>query len=770
MSRARTRIAVLVAAGLLAVAQQSARPGAEPTRKERLAALSEEDRRWLTEFVAPIILPQEEKVFLELNEEHQRERFKREFWARREKDNLQPPLGPGYQMRYTELRRLADEVYDGWTQEAGRMVLRYGEPADIHKADFCGTVFRDLEVWTYANSGPTSGRMQFLFYRPQSLMPRRLWTVGTSDNDVFVPGSCRKRFEDLFLDCPESSGVAKAADPCHGSSCSEACDIYRVWTQIKARQGSALGGLTEGARIYAPAQIPLEGIEGVRDMSPTVVDPKARTLGVTGPSGTAPAGTATAATAATPGVVKHKLTAKQMRALTEKLQKKYKDFLELVDLIIAEDERQVFLQISENYQKDSFIDAFWKRRSIDSSGLRTDYRAIHTHRVEMAKEQFRNLYSDRSKIFIISGPPDAVIPIDCPEVFVPLQIWYYERLEALKSKVYLIFYQPYGVGEYKLWMPLDGMNVLYVGGGGPGATGPGARATRIDVTRCFDWRTVQQAISYSQAALGSGPMSMIGVSKLFQPPTVETEGIDRILNMTTDAAAGAVAIAVTRLVRFPELRVNKIGVDLSLMLPRSELKARQLGEEQFYNVDVIGEVVKDERLIDNFKYRFDIPTDEVHADLIPVTVRRYLYPGTYKLVLKIADGNQNAEAHLTEKLTVPEEPDAPPPTVVAAREEGRLAIRKTADHVSLLPSAISILPIARELATGLQRFETKTAEGIRAVDFYLNGNKVMTRTRPPFDADLNLGPLPRKHTIRVVAYGPDGRSIGEDEYIVNEGK
>jgi VWFA-related protein len=46
----------------------------------------------------------------------------------------------------------------------------------------------------------------------------------------------------------------------------------------------------------------------------------------------------------------------------------------------------------------------------------------------------------------------------------------------------------------------------------------------------------------------------------------------------------------------------------------------------------------------------------------------------------------------------------------------------------------------------------------------------MTRTKAPYDADLNLGPLPRKQTIRVVAYGPTGRTVGEDEYIVNEGK
>src|SRR5262249_40869457 len=160
-----------------------------------------------------------------------------------------------------------------------------------------------------------------------------------------------------------------------------------------------------------------------------------------------------------------------------------------------------------------------------------------------------------------------------------------------------------------------------------------------------------------------------------------------------------------------------------VVLPKSELKARELGEDKFYNVDVIGEIVKDERLIDNFKYRFDIPYDEVKSEQIPVTVRRYLYPGQYKLVLKIADSHQNAAAHLTEKLTVPERPDAPPPVVAAARDESRTALKKTAADSSLLPSAIAILPIAKELATGLQRIETRTVEGIRAVDFFLNGSK-----------------------------------------------
>jgi Ca-activated chloride channel family protein len=389
----------------------------------------------------------------------------------------------------------------------------------------------------------------------------------------------------------------------------------------------------------------------------------------------------------------------------------------------------------------------------------------------MAKEQFRHLNTDRAKMLIINGPPDAVVPIDCPEVYVPIQIWYYDRLEVLKSKVYLIFYEPYGVGEYKLWLPLDGENVLQVGGGiGGSATSrsPGGRG-RIDADRCMETRTLRQAMAYSTAALGSGASALAGAGKLFQPPIVEVEGVDQILTMTTELATGSVPLGVVKLVRFPEMRANKIGVDLSLLVSKSDLKARDLGDEKFYNVDVIGEVVKGERLIDNFKYRFDIPTQEVGGEKIPLTVRRYLYPGDYSLVLKVSDGNQSAEGRITDKLTVPEQPDAPPPQVAAARAEGRATVEKARD-LGLLPSAIALLPVAKEIVTGLQRFETRAAEGVKAVDFYLNGSKVMTKTRPPFDADLNLGPLPRKHTIRVVAFGTAGRAVGEDEYIVNEGR
>ena len=758
----------------------SAKPLSE---KERLNALPEDDKKWL-DFVAPILLPAERKAFLELPEQHEREAFKEEFWKRRERDGSSPPLGPGYRRRYEELRELVDSKYDGWPHDAARMVIAQGEPASINPLENCGErgtsqTFRGLEIWTYASSGGLGAGKHYFFYRRNPQEPRRLWTVGTDDSDVFAPGSCRKHFTELEADC-----VPRRGDPCAtvAMACTDACEVYHVWNEINSRQGSRTGGAIEEARVLDPPSVTLEGLDAIKQKSANVTDPNAKPLTVEGPgSPGAPAGQSAASTegktpalptaaqvAAAPAPVHRKLSKKEIRELTEKLPQKYHDFLELVDLIITDQEREVFLQITDDLQRDRFIESFWRRRSTDPRGLRTDYRSVYIQRFQLAQEQFHNMKSDRAKIFLVNGPPDAMIAIDCVDVFVPIQIWYYDRIEVLKSKVYLIFYKQFGTGDYKLWLPLDGNGVL-LGNGMSIGPGGGGGQRRIDVTQCPEWRTVQQAMSYSTAVLGSGAMSMAGASVLFQPPTVETEGVDQILSMTTDLAANAVTLGVAKLVRFPDQRANKIGVDLSVLVPRAELKSRQLGDEVFYNVDVIGEVAKDDRLIDNFKYRFDIPTDEVGGEKIPLTVRRYLYPGEYKLILKVADGNQNAEARITDQLKVPEQPDAPPPLEAAARAQGRAAIEKTKE-AGLLPSAISLIPIAKEIATGLQRFETKAAEGVTAVDFYLNGTKVMTRTRAPFDADLNLGPLPRKHTIRVVAYGPSGRAVGEDEYIVNEGR
>ncbi|MGE5414654.1 MAG: VWA domain-containing protein, partial [Syntrophomonadaceae bacterium] len=727
-------------------------------------------------YVAPIILPEERNLFLQLTEPHQREIFKEDFWKRREQQGLPEPLGPGYRNRYESFREAAETTYGGIKSDTGRMVVLHGEPLNIQEFPNCSNVFRDIAVWTYLKSGggssPLRGQIQYVFYRTTwGSGFWRLWLPTMPETDLLGPATCVRTVAETCrpVGAPATSSSSldtfcpkNATQP----TCDDACAVARVVENDKAQgDGVAVAALSE------PPKVDVEGIEKLAERFPTVGDANAKGLSVQGPGGetavvpSSKNAKATDQTAvAAPAPTHRKLSKKEMHQLEQALPQQYRDFLTLVDIIITPEEKEVFLQITENYQRDKFIEAFWKRRTIDASGIRTDYRAVYTRRVEQAIEEFGDIHNDRAKLFVLAGPPDAVVAIDCQDVYVPIQIWYYERLESLKAKAYLIFYEPYSMPPYKLWLPIDGRGVLLVG---VGTQTMGARP--VDIQRCFEWRSVEQAIQYTTALLGGGAFGLQSLSILFEPPKVETEGVDTILTMTTDLHQGASDIGVAKLVRFPEMRANKMGVDLSLLVPKAELHPRALGEESFYNVDVIGEVVKDDRLIDNFKYRFDIPIEEIGGEKIPLTVRRYLYPGSYKLVLKISDGNQNAEGRLSETLVVPEQPDAPPPELAAARAAGKAAVGKMKDE-GLLPSAVSIQPVAKEIVTGLQRFETRVADGVRAVDFYLNGSKVMTRTKAPFDADLNMGPLPRKQTIRVVAYGATGRTVGEDEYIVNEGR
>ena len=273
---------------------------AVPTEKQRLAALSEEDRKWLEYFVAPIILPKERKEFLALTQPYEREAFKLAFWKRRSSDNLPPPLGPGYEQRYEELRALAESTYDRWPNDAAAMVLRYGEPADIKTID-CPDVFRPgLEIWTYASASPGGHPRRYFFYRRLELEPRRMWIIGTPDTDVFQPNACQKGFPGLASEC--TPGTWPSACPL----CGDACEVYKVFLELRASQGSPAGSQIERSKMFEPVDVPLEGVESIRTASASASNPGAKPIGVEGPSAApssqapAPAATPTPAPIAAP--------------------------------------------------------------------------------------------------------------------------------------------------------------------------------------------------------------------------------------------------------------------------------------------------------------------------------------------------------------------------------------------------------------------------------------------------------------------------------------
>src|SRR5258706_6054503 len=96
----------------------------EPPRNESAtpSPLSKEEREWVTEIVAPLLTPEEKKLYLGLPTPSERTSFRDEFWRVRERDGLKPPFGPGFPRLYVQRLEAANEKYGGWKSDTGRIV------------------------------------------------------------------------------------------------------------------------------------------------------------------------------------------------------------------------------------------------------------------------------------------------------------------------------------------------------------------------------------------------------------------------------------------------------------------------------------------------------------------------------------------------------------------------------------------------------------------------------------------------------------------------
>lgn len=101
-------------------------------------------------------------------------------------------------------------------------------------------------------------------------------------------------------------------------------------------------------------------------------------------------------------------------------------------------------------------------------------------------------------------------------------------------------------------------------------------------------------------------------------------------------------------------------------------------------------------------------------------------------------------------------------TEVAA--DGQLAGR------AIVPSqpVLRLVPPSSEVQLGRISIKTTTGPAVKRVVFLLDGKRVSTRRRAPYDANLDLGSNPRRRLLVAVAYGEGGQELGRDALILNE--
>jgi len=145
------------------------------------------------------------------------------------------------------------------------------------------------------------------------------------------------------------------------------------------------------------------------------------------------------------------------------LPEKYRKWLEEeVVYIITSKEKEVFLQLETDRERDFFLQAFWKQRDPTPGTPKNEFKEEHYLRINYANHWFGRSTTkpgwktDRGKIYIILGKPISIESYGDTGQVVPTEVWFYQKdpTSGLPSNFYLVFFQPDGMGDYILYSPV----------------------------------------------------------------------------------------------------------------------------------------------------------------------------------------------------------------------------------------------------------------------------------------------------------------------------
>ncbi len=482
--------------------------------------------------------------------------------------------------------------------------------------------------------------------------------------------------------------------------------------------------------------------------------------------GSAPAGAKEKPAATEPAQPAAKASAESSaKALKpEDLPEKYQKWLQSVVLLITPAEKATFLTLQEDYQRDAFIARFWRVRDTDRSTARNEFKERWDNLKQYADQSFGGKLDERRKILLLNGPPAAIVSSKC-SLLQNVEVWYYAQSDVVPFEFFVVFYRPYGAGPFRIWEPSAGLGVLF----DQWATQGSSRSPLQDVAlQCADGDKLAGAIAWVARQGILGYTSILGrmQKKPEEPPSEWVQTFDAY---STLVPAGAGTFDADLDVSYPGRHQSRTVVQGVVSVPVAEVGEADLAGNKSYNFLINGEVLREGELFESFRYKFDYPASQITSGTIPLVFERALRPHAYTLVLKVEDLNSGKFFHTEKPIDVPVAAGPPPTPQPADPESARLL----AEANALLAAGHSTLKLVRpqgELITGMTRFDTlTTGKDIDHVTFALNGQPILTDSRPPYSVELDLGSLPRTHSLRATAYDSAGEEVASDEILVNSG-
>jgi Ca-activated chloride channel homolog len=430
-------------------------------------------------------------------------------------------------------------------------------------------------------------------------------------------------------------------------------------------------------------------------------------------------------------------------------------WLKDVDPLILGPERLAFHKLRTDYQRDAFIQQFWRSRDPFPETARNELRDRWERNIELARSLYGSLEDDRARILLIHGEPGSSFEVRCTTTRKPAEVWFYERSPMVNFPFLLVFLRERGLGPGRVWRP-----------------GALSADLLLESSRsCINGEQLQNAVSFIRS---SGDYDLSLRSILAKPRPRSSEWLANFVSFTTDLPRNAEIFPAELDMAFLGRYQSRTVTQGLLRVPVEEASLGELAGYRSYDFQITGEIVSPKGLFESFRYKFGFPVEAKGAlgldgGEIPLAFRRYLRPGDYTMVLKVEDLNSGRFFRREQPLEVPRMDEAVT-TPLREDPESSALFADATEAMAGDGTSIRIVPPRLELLTGFVRFDTfAVGDDIERVVFTLDGRELMTKNRPPYNVEIDLGPLPRIHTLQVAALDGEGREVAADNLLVNSG-
>jgi GWxTD domain-containing protein len=351
---------------------------------------------------------------------------------------------------------------------------------------------------------------------------------------------------------------------------------------------------------------------------------------------------------------------KQQRELRNELKGPYKKWVdEDVRWIITDQELKSFKSLSNDEERDNFIENFWRRRNPDPDSPENEYREENYRRIAYANEHFAagkpGWKTDRGHMYIAYGKPDSIESHPSGGSYerpmeegggetstFPFETWHYRYIEGIGENIDIEFVDTCMCGDYHMTLDRSEKDaLLHV---------PGAGATlgeQMGTSKRTD------RFNGGLENLGGGPMATSNQAKEFDrleqfsrlqaPPAVKFKDLESFL-VNHKVLSGPFFPFEVR-TDYVKVTEDTVLVPLTLQIRNRDITFNTKDGVAKGEVNVLGRVATiTDHVVQTFEQTLEVeePSELLGKALDQASVHWWalpLKPGRYRVDIAIKDVN-----------------------------------------------------------------------------------------------------------------------------------